>query len=410
MKICFIADVRSPIAQNWIRFFPARGHDVHVLATNLSDESVLPGAEVHALVSPSRPKRKLGQSGAGLSSAKFKFDPATLRGRIAFNVRNQIVRPLKCLLLTRRARTLANRINPDILHALRIPIEGELGAGLGVHPFVASIWGNDLTLYAAHSLVHRTLTYKTLTQTDGLLSDTNVDIQRARALAPIDGLPSLRIPGCGGLNRKLFFPGCADRGILQRFGIDPERPVVLNPRGFRQYVRQDTFFASIPKVLAMRPDVQFVGVDLLGWRRMEQWIERSGLASSVILTGHLAQTELAELYRGAAVMVSPTEHDGTPNSLLEAMACGCLPVCGDLPSIREWITPNTNGILVDPGDSEALARAILRGLSDNLLRESAMRYNLDIVVKNADYETSMQKAEVFYHEVIEHFRRKAPRL
>ena len=32
-------------------------------------------------------------------------------------------------------------------------------------------------------------------------------------------------------------------------------------------------------------------------------------------------------------------HDGTPNTLLEGMACGCLPVAGDLDSIREWLKP-----------------------------------------------------------------------
>ncbi len=405
MRICFIADVRSAIARNWIRYFPAHGHEVHVLATNLSEDSAIPGATVQGLVPVSKSQPAIAESASGLSGAKFRFDPSTLWGRTAFSVRNQIVRPAKCILLTRRARALVRSIDPDILHALRIPIEGELGAMLGVHPFVASIWGNDLTLYAAHSLVHRTLTRRTLTQIDGLLSDTDVDIQRARALAPIDELPSLRIPGCGGLNRELFFPGRSDHSILQRFGIDPGRPVVLNPRGFRQYVRQDTFFASIPKVLAVRPDVQFVGVDLLGWRRREQWIGRSGLASCVFLTGHLAQAELAELYREAILTVSPTEHDGTPNSLLEAMACGCLPICGDLPSIREWITHEVNGLLIDPGDSDALASAILRGLSDRSLRERAAHHNKNLTAADADYEDCMQKVVPFYHEVIRQCRR-----
>ena len=46
------------------------------------------------------------------------------------------------------------------------------------------------------------------------------------------------------------------------------------------------------------------------------------------------------------------------------MAIGCLPVCGDIESIREWITNGENGILVDPTDPYALAEAVQRGIVD----------------------------------------------
>jgi glycosyltransferase involved in cell wall biosynthesis len=75
-----------------------------------------------------------------------------------------------------------------------------------------------------------------------------------------------------------------------------------------------------------------------------------------------AQAANGGLFRRAAVAVSPSTHDGTPNTLLEAMACGCFPVAGDLESLREWINPDVNGLLVDPGDPHALADAILTAL------------------------------------------------
>ncbi len=405
MKICFIADVLSTIARDWIRYFPARGHEVHILATKPSEGIAVPGATVHSLLPIPTSRQKAGDLGDGLSGAKLRFGPSTFWGRTAFSVRNQVVRPVKCILLTRRARALVEGIKPDLLHALRIPIEGELGARLGVHPFIASIWGNDLTLHAAHSFAHRALTYRTLNTVDGLLADTKIDLQRAHAFAPLNKVPTLCIPGCGGLSFDLFFRGCADLSTIRRFGINPERPLVLNPRGVKQYVRHDTFFASIPKVLAVRPDAQFVAVGLRGWRWAEAWIERAGLVASVFLTGYLSQVELAELYRKAILTVSPTEHDGTPNSLLEAMACGCLPICGDLPSIREWITHEVNGLLIDPGDSDALACAIVRGLSDKQLRERAAHHNRELTVENANYENCMQKVVPFYHEVIQRCRR-----
>ena len=41
--------------------------------------------------------------------------------------------------------------------------------------------------------------------------------------------------------------------------------------------------------------------------------------------------------------VSPSTHDGTPNTLLEGMACGSFPIVGDLESLREWIEPGLTG-------------------------------------------------------------------
>ena len=100
-------------------------------------------------------------------------------------------------------------------------------------------------------------------------------------------------------------------------------------------------------------------------------------------------------------MVSPAIHDGTPNSLLEALACGCFPIAGDLESIREWIQPEVNGLLVDPGDPAALAAAILRGLNDPALRQRAAQANAKIIAERAEYGANMQKAAGFYKTITE---------
>jgi glycosyltransferase involved in cell wall biosynthesis len=76
----------------------------------------------------------------------------------------------------------------------------------------------------------------------------------------------------------------------------------------------------------------------------------------------------ADVFRGAQIVVSPSIHDGTPNSLLEAMACGCFPVAGDLESIREWITHGQNGLLFDANDAASNCRCDSAGLEREDLR------------------------------------------
>src|SRR5207302_7593895 len=89
-----------------------------------------------------------------------------------------------------------------------------------------------------------------------------------------------------------------------------------------------------------------------------------GLGGKVRFLPSQDKREMAELFSAATLTVSPSTHDGTPNTLLEAMACGSFPIVGDIPPLREWIDPGVNGLMVDPNDSDALSNAMISALGD----------------------------------------------
>jgi glycosyltransferase involved in cell wall biosynthesis len=109
---------------------------------------------------------------------------------------------------------------------------------------------------------------------------------------------------------------------------------------------------------------------------------------------------MAKLFRRSQISVSITTHDGTPNTLLEAMACGCFPIAGDIQSLREWITSGVNGLLVDPGDPYALAMAIQKVISQPEMRTKAREENLQMVNERAEYKSIMHTAVEFYGRLI----------
>jgi glycosyltransferase involved in cell wall biosynthesis len=98
------------------------------------------------------------------------------------------------------------------------------------------------------------------------------------------------------------------------------------------------------------------------------------------------------------VYVSVSSHDGTPNTLLEAMACGCLPVCGDIESIREWVTSGENGLLVDPHDPQAVAQAIIKACQYKTLQNKAKKLNQEIILTKAEVQVVRRKVDAFYKE------------
>jgi glycosyltransferase involved in cell wall biosynthesis len=109
---------------------------------------------------------------------------------------------------------------------------------------------------------------------------------------------------------------------------------------------------------------------------------------------------MAEVFRRAQIVASPSIHDGTPNSLLEGIACGCFPIAGDLESIREWITPAENGLLFDSNDPRSIANAILTAIENKSLRSNAAGLNQNMITARAEYGQNMQKAEEFYTKII----------
>jgi glycosyltransferase involved in cell wall biosynthesis len=68
------------------------------------------------------------------------------------------------------------------------------------------------------------------------------------------------------------------------------------------------------------------------------------------------------------VVTDDGDRDGIPNVLVEAMACAVPVVSTRISGIPELIDDGTDGLLVEPGDPVALARAIERALTDAELR------------------------------------------
>jgi glycosyltransferase involved in cell wall biosynthesis len=389
MKLLFVADGRSPIALSWMRHWVEAGHEVHLVSTfACRPDPSLAGLEVVTVAYSGAKRRPEPVEGRRPPARSALWGARTLNLRTTFR---QWMGPLTVGRSSRRLTGIIQRLRPDLVHAMRVPFEGMLAADAiaatpEAPPLLISIWGNDFTLHAPSSAPMRHYTEWTMQVSDALHADCQRDVRLAKQWGFRAGQPTLVMPGNGGIRTELFHP--PDHPV--------EAPVVINPRGFRGYVRNDTFFKAIPLVLERRPGARFVCLAMAGEPQALGWIRDLGIAHAVELLPLIPHEALGDVFRAAQVVVSPTTHDGTPNSLLEGMACGCFPVAGDLESIREWITPGVNGLLADPADSRSLADAILRALDDPALRAGAATHNAEILAARADYEANMRRAEDFY--------------
>lgn len=383
-----LADGRSPIVHNWVKMLAPLNYHITLVSSYPCDP--IPGID-HLYILPLAFSSMGGSQAGGNRNSGY---PGTIKyiRPLAQKIRHWLG-PWTLQAKVNRFRDLISVDQPDLIHAFRIPFEGML-AGLtnpGI-PVIISTWGNDFTLHAPSTRRMGALTRRALTNASALISDTHVDIQRAVEWGFDLHQPSLVVPGNGGIDLAEIQDATA--GVIQS---QPFR--VINPRGLRSYIRTDTFFTAIPLVVKEFPEVQFSCTSMRGQPEAEMWVHKLGIEKNVQLLPLLSQTELWREFARSQVSVSVSSHDGTPNTLLEAMANGCLPICGDLPSIREWIIHEKNGLLIDPGNPEQLAKSMINSFKNKAMRLTAAQRNLQIIKERADIHTVRQAISDFYPKV-----------
>jgi glycosyltransferase involved in cell wall biosynthesis len=104
-------------------------------------------------------------------------------------------------------------------------------------------------------------------------------------------------------------------------------------------------------------------------------VERSGCGEKIRLTGFVPDEDLPAIYSAATVFVYPSFFEGFGLPPLEAMQCGTPVITGNRTSLPEIV--GSAGVLVDPYDSQALADAIERLLSDRELRTKLTQRGLE---------------------------------
>jgi len=380
MRLLFVTDARSPISRNWMRYFIERGDEVFIASTFETDLDF--------------PNVRMEFTPVAFSAAKKRTSAPSSASSRTLSLRTKIRQwfgPVTIPASARKLRAFIQEVQPDLVHAMRIPYEGMLTASalqdLVPRPsFLVSVWGNDFTLHAPSTPLMKYYTRKVMQSVDGLHSDVERDVRLAREWGLGEEKPTLVAPGNGGIRGDVFYP---PKELVKS-------PVVINPRGVRPYVRNDSFFKAIPLVLAKYPEAKFLCTGMQNEPQAMNWVKEFGIEHAVELLPSFPHEKMGDVFRGAQIVVSPSVHDGTPNTLIEAMACGCFPVAGDLESIREWITHGRNGLLFDANDPRSIADAILLGLEREDLRTEAAGLNTNMISARAEFGANMKKVEEFY--------------
>ena len=133
-------------------------------------------------------------------------------------------------------------------------------------------------------------------------------------------------------------------------------------------------------------------------KAIEAMVEEYGLQSSVVLAGQLSN--MPAVYAAMDIFVLPSLNEGLPMTILEAMAASRPVVATRVGAIPKVIHDGENGLLVNPGNSEALRDAIASLLSDpdrcRRMGEKAHEW----VSRNYTSEAMALKYRQLYNEIL----------
>lgn len=206
---------------------------------------------------------------------------------------------------------------------------------------------------------------------------------------------------------EAFRPNHKSEQVRRGLGLTTE-PVVMWVGGFYPWHDLDLLIESFVQVLQKQPKARLVLVGEGQTRpAVKQKVMQKGLQEAVIMTGAIAHSKVPEMISIAEVAVVPAapvaaSHGGTgtPLKLFEYMASGKAIVATALNQATEVIQDGQNGLLVQAGDINGFAKAMLDLLNDSGKRGRLGQNARQHAVEQYSWEQYTRQLEEIYLSVI----------
>lgn len=194
--------------------------------------------------------------------------------------------------------------------------------------------------------------------------------QETRAEAEMFGFQADRVCVVGnGIDTQTFYPRSHDErvNLRRQLSVDADGMVVFVGRLFKQKNPDGLLCAWQMALSNLSPGWKLVLVGDGPMRgELEAFIDEEKLRDTVLFTG--VQTNVESWLGAADVYVLPSHIEGLSNALLEAMASGVPVVSTRVSGVRETVEEVGAGLVVDVGQKDQLAAALIRLANDPSLR------------------------------------------
>jgi len=275
---------------------------------------------------------------------------------------------------------------PNIVHTLGLDPAGEFyfdtWQQYGLETVAAWVaqtrGGSDLAL-ARFDEARASRLAAVLRATDCVLSDNAVNFEiardmgvRAEQLSPIG-----TVPGTGGVDIDALHSYASGR--------PSSRSVILWPKAYEcPWSKALPVFQALVTHWDRLPPCELHLLAMVPETRMWFYTLPPHIKRACRIDDRVPRHDVLQLMGRARIMLAPSLVDGTPNSMFEAMATGALPILSPLDTIRPLVRDGSNVLFARNLYPDEIGEALVRGMHDDVLVDSAADRNLALVRQLAD--------------------------
>lgn len=363
MKVLLLSDIRSVHTLKWANSLQEKGIEVILFGLlNKNCEKFHPSIKIfsHNIASEIAEKEE-----SGIQKLNY----------------------LKALPFIRR---IIKEEKPDIVHSHYISSYGLLGVLSGFKPLVSSVWGTDIVKFPRFSPLHKAAikyvlskSTKILATSDflaneiGLYSSKNVEITHF-------GVDISKFnPKENSSNDNEITIGIV-KNLESNYGID----LLLK-----------VFSSVISKVKDKKVKLIIAG-DGTKASEFKEIAQSLNLNGEVKFLGRVPNNEIQSVHNLCDFEVYPSLFEAFGVSVIEASACGVPVIATNIGGLPAIIINNETGLLIEPGNFTMLEEAMLKMINDKDLREKLGKAARNHIVKNYNFDDSVNKVISIYNSVL----------
>lgn len=349
----YVGDPLGATGNTWLEFFQeiSKSADITVIAPKIGYEDDVRKENIRVIrIAPSRPPMSLENM---IKSRHFLIPPLTL-----YN-------------MYKKSNEIINKEDFDIIHSFWAIPSGLIGASLDFDgKTILTCLGSDINVWGNKLLLKQMISY-TLRNTDDCMCVSKEMCKRAEEL---------------GAKNVEYIPTPIN---LSKFKIYPEYSEPYSIVFVGRLTEKKGIYVLADALKLVKKDISDIKLYVCGDGpenyRFSEYLKKNELEKNVKLCGYVDRESVVDIIRRCKAFVLPSFAEGTPSSILEAMAIGRPIVTTDIGDLKDLINSDI-GVICQKGDPIQLARSIITVLKKEYdsarIREHVERFDLENIVKS----------------------------
>jgi glycosyltransferase involved in cell wall biosynthesis len=231
-------------------------------------------------------------------------------------------------------------------------------------PVVITLWGSDK--YITQIPILSKTIIRVLNTADAIVCENN----NLKAFLVSQGLNSKIITLIrNGINLEFFEPGDSMK-IRKNLGLKNDQLILLSVGSLNKNKNHALLINAFAEIVSSKSSLHLY---IIGegeeQDRIKKQIKELKLEQKITILGLLDHKSIYEWMKAADIFILPSQNEGTPNSLLEAMASGLPVIASKVGGIPELIQDNIEGLLFKSNSKDELKEKLYKLIKNNQLQD-----------------------------------------